>query len=85
LSDGGILEDFLLLVDRVGLTAYMLDESDQYAMLTKIFVESFHFSNSAFKPSIAFKIYDKSVTMSLERFCSILGIAMFGTAKKIQN
>jgi hypothetical protein len=85
LSDAGILEDFLLLVDRVGLTTYMLDESDQYAMLTKIFVESFKFSNSAFKPSIAFKIYDKSITMSLERFCSILGIAMFGTAKKIQN
>jgi hypothetical protein len=85
LSDAGILEDFLLLVDRVGLTTYMLDESDQYALLTKIFVESFKFSNSAFKPSIAFKIYDKSITMSLERFCSILGIAMFGTAKKIQN
>jgi hypothetical protein len=84
-SDAGILEDFLLLIDRVGLTAYMLDESDQYAMLTKIFFESFKFSNSAFKPSIAFKIYDKSVTMSLERFCSILGIEMFGTAKKIQN
>jgi hypothetical protein len=85
LSDAGILEDFLLLVDRVGLTTYMLDESDQYAMLTKIFVESFKFSNSAFKLSIAFKIYDKSITMSLERFCSILGIAMFGTTKKIQN
>jgi hypothetical protein len=85
LSDAGILEDFLLLVDRVGLTTYMLDESDQYAMLTKIFVESFKFSNSAFKPSIAFKIYDKSITISLERFCSILGIAMFGTTKKIQN
>jgi hypothetical protein len=41
LSDARILEDFLLLVDRVGLTTYMLDESDQYAMLTKIFVESF--------------------------------------------
>jgi hypothetical protein len=63
----------------------MLDESDQYAMLTKIFVESFKFSNSSFKPSVAYKIYDKSVTMSLERFCSILGIAMFGTTKKIQN
>jgi hypothetical protein len=85
LSDAGILEDFLLLIHRVGLTTYMLDESDQYAMLTKIFVESFKFSNFAFKPSIAFKIYDKSITMSLERFCSILGIAMFGTAKKIQN
>jgi hypothetical protein len=69
----------------VGLTTYMLDESDQYAMLTKIFVESFKFSKSTFKPSIAFKIYDKYVTMSLERLCSILGIAIFGTAKKIQN
>jgi hypothetical protein len=85
LSDAGILDEFLLLVDRVGLTTYMLDESDQYATLTKIFVESFKFSNSSFKPSIAFKIYDKSITMSLERFCSILGITMFGIAKKIQN
>jgi hypothetical protein len=34
LRDAGILEDFLLLVDRVGLTTYMLDESDQYATLT---------------------------------------------------
>jgi hypothetical protein len=63
----------------------MLDESHQDATLTKIFVESFKFSNSAFKPSITFKIYDKSITMSLERFCSILDIAMFRTAKKIQN
>jgi hypothetical protein len=85
LRDAGILDDFLLLVNRVGLTTYMLDESDQYAMLTKTFVESFSFTNSAFRPSIAFKIYDKSITMSLERFCGILGIAMFGTAKKIQN
>jgi hypothetical protein len=65
LSDAGILEDFLLLVGRVGLTTYMLDESNQYAMLTKIFVESFKFTNSAFKPSIAFKIYDKSVSPCL--------------------
>jgi hypothetical protein len=35
LSDAGILEDFLLLVDRVGLATYILDESNQYAMLTK--------------------------------------------------
>jgi hypothetical protein len=83
LSDAGILHDFLLLVDRVGLTTCMLDESNQYAMLTKKIVESFKFSNSAFKPFIAFKIYDKSIIMSLERFCGTLGIPMFGTAKKI--
>jgi hypothetical protein len=85
LSDAGILNDFLLLVDRVGLTTYMLDESNQYATLTKIFVEIFKFTNSSFKPSITFKIYDKSITMSLERFCCIPGITMFWTAKKIQN
>jgi hypothetical protein len=83
LSDAGILEDFLLLINRVGLTAYMTDESNQYAILTKIFVESFKFTNSHFKPSIAFKIYDKSITMSLEKFCDILGIPMFGIAKKM--
>jgi hypothetical protein len=83
LSDARILEDFLLLIDRVGLTTYMTDESNQYALLTKIFVESFKFTNSHFKPSIAFKIYDKSITMSLEKFCDILGIPMFGTAKKM--
>jgi hypothetical protein len=85
LRDAGTLDDFLLLVNRVGLTTYMLDESDQYAMLTNFFVESFTFTNSTFRPSIAFKIYNMSVTMTLERFCSILGIAMFGTAKKIQS
>jgi hypothetical protein len=63
----------------------MNDESDQYAMLTKTFVESFTFSNSAFRPCIVFRIYNMHVTMTLERFCSILGIAMFGTAKKIQG
>jgi hypothetical protein len=83
LSDAGILEDFLLLINRVGLTTYMMDESNQYAILTKIFIESFKFTNSHFKPSIAFKIYDKSITMSLEKFCDILGIPMFRTAKKM--
>jgi hypothetical protein len=55
LRDAGILNDFLLLVNRVGLTTYMNDESDQYAMLTKTFVESSTFTNSAFRSSIAFR------------------------------
>jgi hypothetical protein len=83
LSDAGILEDFLLLISRVGLTAYMTDESNQYAIITKIFVESFKLTNSHFKPSIAFKIYDKSITMALEQFCDILDIPMFGTTNKM--
>src|SRR3954469_23998754 len=45
-----ILNDFLTLVRRVGLTSYMQDESVQYATLTKTFVESFSFTDSLFKP-----------------------------------
>jgi hypothetical protein len=63
----------------------MNDESDQYAVLTKTFVESFTFTNSTSRPSIAFKIYNMLVTMTFKRFYSILGIAMIGTAKKIQS
>jgi hypothetical protein len=85
LSDAGILEDFLLLIDRVGLTTYMTDESNQYAILTKIFVETFKFTNSHFKPSIAFKIYDKSITMSLEKFCDILVFPCLGQQRRCYN
>ena len=35
LQAAGILDDFLLLIERVGLTSYMQDESEQYAMLSK--------------------------------------------------
>ena len=83
--DAGIYEDFLLLVDRVGLTTYINDESEQYALLTKTFVESFSFNNTIFKPNVAFKIYNKSVTLSLSRFCEILGIPTIGTARKIKD
>ena len=41
LRDAGILENFLFLVQSGGLTTYMEDESNQYVMLTKTFVDSF--------------------------------------------
>ena len=85
LSDAGILDGFLLLVNRVKLTTYMMDESNQYAVLTKTFVESFTFHNHAYNPCVAFKIYDMPITITLSRFCEILGIPMFGTAKKIKD
>ena len=85
MRNAGICEDFMVLVGRVGLTTCMNDESDQYALLTKIFVESFTFRNSAYNSSVSFKIYDMPITMSLPKFCEILGIAMFGTTKQITN
>ena len=73
------------LINRVGLTTYMNDESDQYALLTKTFVESFTFSSHSNKPYVAFRIYDMPITLSLERFCSIVGVANTETTKKIQD
>ncbi|KAK1631690.1 hypothetical protein QYE76_006005 [Lolium multiflorum] len=85
LSNAGLLDDFLTLVRKAGLTAYMEDERKQYYMLTKIFVESFKFNNKHFNPTVAFKIYGNPVTMKLKDFCAALGIAPAGTARKIED
>ncbi|KAK1609511.1 hypothetical protein QYE76_033184 [Lolium multiflorum] len=85
LSNAGLLDDFLTLVGKAGLTTYMEDERKQYYMLTKIFVESFKFNNKHFNPTVAFKIYGNPVTMKLKDFCAALDIAPAGTAKKIED
>jgi hypothetical protein len=85
MRDSRIYDYFLLLVSRVGLTIYMNDESNQYALLTKIFVESFAFNNSMSRPTVSFKIYNKPTTMSLSKFYGILGIEMTGTSKRIKD
>ncbi|KAK1630876.1 hypothetical protein QYE76_005191 [Lolium multiflorum] len=85
LRNAGLLEDFLTLVGKAGLTTYVGDESEQYYTLTKIFVESFKFNNKHFHPTVSFKIYGKPITMKLEIFCAALGIVPVGTARKIED
>ncbi|KAK1663501.1 hypothetical protein QYE76_051660 [Lolium multiflorum] len=85
LSNAGLLDDFLTLVGKAGLTTYMEDERKQYYMLTKIFVESFKFNNKHFHPTVAFRIYGNPVTMKLKDFCAALDIAPVGTARKIED
>jgi hypothetical protein len=85
LSNAGLLNDFLTLVDKAGLTAYMGDEREQYLMLTKIFVESFKFNNKHYHPTVAFKIYGNPITMKLEEFCVALDIAPVGTTRRIED
>ncbi|KAK1680808.1 hypothetical protein QYE76_041656 [Lolium multiflorum] len=81
----GLLDDFLTLVGKAGLTTYVGDESEQYYTLTKIFVESFKFNNKHFHPTVSFKIYGKPITMKLENFCAALGIVPVGTARRIED
>ncbi|KAK1632715.1 hypothetical protein QYE76_007030 [Lolium multiflorum] len=85
IEDLWLLDDFLTLVGKAGLTTYMEDERKQYYMLTKIFVESFKFNNKHFHPTVAFRIYGNPVTMKLKDFCAALDIAPVGTAKKIED
>ncbi|KAK1627614.1 hypothetical protein QYE76_001929 [Lolium multiflorum] len=85
LTNAGILDDFFTLVNRAGLAAYVGDEREQYYMLTKIFVESFKFHNTQYKPTVVFKIYGNPVTMELEEFCRALDIAPVGTARRIDD
>ncbi|KAK1664480.1 hypothetical protein QYE76_052639 [Lolium multiflorum] len=85
LSNAGLLDDFLTLVGKAGLTTYMEDERKQYYMLTKIFVESFKFNNKHYHPTVAFRIYGNPITMKLKDFCTALDIAPVGTAKKIED
>ncbi|KAK1613604.1 hypothetical protein QYE76_019121 [Lolium multiflorum] len=85
LRNAGILEDFLTLVNRAGLTTYMGDEREQYYLLTKIFVESFQFNNKQYEPTVAFRIYGNPVTMQLKDFCRALDIAPIGTASRIDD
>ncbi|KAK1662484.1 hypothetical protein QYE76_050643 [Lolium multiflorum] len=85
LKEKGLLNDFLTLVGKAGLTAYMEDEREQYHMLTKIFVESFKFNNKHYHPTVTFKIYGNTVTMKLEEFCIALDIDPVGTTKRIED
>src|SRR3954469_15800774 len=78
-----ILNDCMTLVRKAGLTSYMQDESAQYALLTKEFVESFSFTNSMFKPSVSYKIYGRDHSMTLKKFCKALGLGTTGSSKKI--
>src|SRR4051812_6632556 len=81
MTDAGINEDFLTLINNAELTTYMNDRSNQYARLTKIFAESFTFDNSIYKSSIKFRIYDMPITMPLSYFCDILGVRNTGTSR----
>ncbi|KAK1619662.1 hypothetical protein QYE76_025179 [Lolium multiflorum] len=85
LKEKGLLDDFLTLVGKAGLTTYMGDEREQYHMLTKIFVESFKFNNKHYHPTVAFGIYGNPITMKLKDFCTALDIAPVGTAKRIKD
>src|SRR3954465_11160140 len=71
------------LIYRAGLTSFMQDESAQYDLLTKTFVESFSFTNSLFNPCVSFRLYGRAHSMTLKKFCKALGLGTTGSSKKI--
>src|SRR3954447_23985509 len=81
----GIREDFLFLVNNAGLTTYLNDESNQYAMLTEIFVGSFDFKYGTYESTVSFRIYDRSIIIPLQEFCDILGVSREGRQRRFRT
>ena len=64
----GIHDEFINLVETVGLSDLMLIESPQYLKLTNIFVQSYQFNDHPYHPTVEFMLYDQPRKMELSHF-----------------
>src|ERR1041385_3762084 len=83
LKAAGIKEDIYGLCANAGLTRLALCRVVQYKKLTSCFINSFGYSHDA--GTIEFKIYDKLMTISLARFCDIIGVSNVGHTTRMKS
>ena len=83
LEAGGIKEEFDNLCANAGLTRLATCRVTQYRKLTSCFINSFGYCHDA--GLIEFKMYDDPLTMSLERFCEIIGVPNVGRTAKMNT
>src|SRR3954469_14658715 len=83
LEDAGIKEEFYGLCANAGLTRLALCHVVQYKKLTSCFINSFRYNHDA--GVIEFKIYNEHMTMSLARFCDIIGVPNAGQTAKMNS
>src|SRR3954469_3876288 len=72
LEAAGIKEGFYGLCANAGLTRLATCRVTQYHKLTSCFINSFGYNHDA--GIVEFKIYNDLLTMSLARFCEIIGV-----------
>ena len=82
LRAAGIHDDFYYLAENAGITDFLHDQLEQYLLLTKIFVQNFHFHARRSPPSVEFYLYDEHKEMSLYDFCRVCLIPFQGSIEE---
>src|SRR3954471_793736 len=83
LEAAGIKEEFYGLCANAGLTRPATCRVAQYHKLTSCFINSFKYNHDA--GIVEFKIYNDLLTMSLARFCDMIGLPNIGQMAKMNS
>src|ERR1041385_6656588 len=83
LTAAGIKEEFYGLSSNAGLTRLALCRVVQYKKLTSCFVNSFRYNHDA--GTVEFKLYNNLITMSLAKFCDIIGVPNAGQMARMNT
>lgn len=82
LQAAGIYDDFYYLVGNAGITGFLLDQCDQYLLLTNTSVQNFHFHARKSPPMVDFYLYDEYKEMTLYDFCVVCKLPYEGSVEE---
>jgi hypothetical protein len=85
MNAAGILQDFQTLISNAGLEHFIDGEPPQYVKLTISVVQDFRFSWSTSNPMVHYKIYNKSMDLPLDVFCTAIRVLQWGSREKIRG
>ena len=77
-----IYDDFYYLAKNAGITDFLLDQCDQYLLLTNTFVQNFHFHARRSPPMVDFHLYDEYKEMTLYDFCEVCKLPYEGSIEE---
>jgi hypothetical protein len=83
LGAAGILQDFQTLLSDAGLEYFVEGEPPQYVKLTMSVVQDFRFIWSTSNPMVHYKIYNKSVDLPLDVFCTAIRVPQWGSCYSV--
>src|SRR3954471_19995378 len=83
MREAGVLEDFNLLLSNAGLEHFVSDEPYQYVKLTMSMVQYFRCSFDSPNPMVHYKIYNKTVNLPLDVFCTAIRVPHWGSCMTI--
>ena len=70
------------MAGNAGITDFLLDQCDQYLLLTNTFVQNFHFHARRSPPTVVFHLYDEHKEMTLYDFCEVCKLPYDGSIEK---